>query len=86
MDLESKHFSMISPMPGNTPPPDPHYDQGNDLRVIENFLRQNNALGKNGIQNMNNNIPLPRSRVTSNSNPSGSGIRSPTDDKMTTQK
>ena len=21
MDLESKHFSMISPMPGNTPPP-----------------------------------------------------------------
>jgi len=42
MDLESKHFSMISPMPGNTPPPNEHpdpVDQANDLRVIEHFLR-----------------------------------------------
>ena len=50
MDIESKHFSMISPLPGNTPPPDVNDGNNADLRRIEAFLKANNALGsKSGL-------------------------------------
>ena len=38
MDIESKHFSMVSPVPGNTPP---EMEKTNE--VIKNFLKANNV-------------------------------------------
>jgi len=68
MDIESKHFSMISPLPGNTPPPDVNDGNNADLRRIEAFLKANNALGSKsglGALDLQRQVPMPMSQCAS---------------------
>ena len=55
MDLESKHFSIVSPLPGETPP-------DNNFKAIAQFLRNNNV----NIATDTSGIPMPDSQGDSN--------------------
>ena len=66
VDDIDKQFSMISPLPGTTPPPE------NDLKRIEAFLRANNALDRNSEMI---DVPMPPSREVSSRCQDSSGGR-----------
>lgn len=60
----AQYFSVVSPLPGNTPPPLDAADAGanKEFKIIENFLRQNNVT-------ISSDMPMPKSkRVSSRGN------------------
>ena len=79
---DSKQFSIVSPLPGSTPPPD--MNENNDLKRIEAFLKANNVISGKII----NDIPMPQSQnESSRCRGTSSGILSSVEyDKCTTQK
>lgn len=61
MNSEGNHLSMVSPMPGSTPPNGGAAleESNRDMAIIHQFLRQNDAL------NVAEGMPMPQSNTMS---------------------